>query len=359
MMLLLEKLILLFFLKFLYQNKISHSFFLAPSQLPNQYQRPTSNIHHDHQPQNQKQYYDSSDNEIIAIKKTIQNTKLFSTTSTSTSIISSSISSGNSISNSSSMSSSWTIDGPSLETKPDYENIHGPMGKDIDSIFLSLFRSKMAEKIGVDSNLPLDDYNGILELVNALNARFSDRNEIQTIAQDVLRALFPSWLPGAFGVMFAKPFPEFSSRMNAWATKMAGTWLMGECEINDCEIDDGTIGKGQGLLVKRCRFLEESSCASVCVNSCKIPTQNFFSENMGLPLTMTPDYETGECQFSFGLTPTFESEFAAKDVPCLSRCPSSGRLRKYHYGTLDNNRNDELKEGNVEYLDNRCNLMDE
>jgi len=79
-----------------------------------------------------------------------------------------------------------TIDGPPLETKPDYKNIHGPMGKDIDTIFLTLFRSKMAEKIGVDSSLPLDDYSGILELVKALNARFSNREEIQIIAQDVL-----------------------------------------------------------------------------------------------------------------------------------------------------------------------------
>jgi len=135
---------------------------------------------------------------------------------------------------------------------------------------------------------------------------------------------------------------------------------MGECEINDCETDDG-IGKNQGLLVKRCRFLEESSCASVCVNLCKIPTQNFFIENMGLPLTMTPDYETGECQFSFGLTPTSESEFAAKDVPCLSRCPSSGRLRKYHDGKLESMIRDGnvMKEREIGIDSNRCTLMDE
>ena len=70
--------------------------------------------------------------------------------------------------------------------------------------------------------------------------------------------------------------------MNAWATYVAGTWLMGECEVNDVELFDAdsesgvTTGKNQGLLVKRCRFLEEAGCASVCVNSCKIPTQNFF-----------------------------------------------------------------------------------
>jgi len=145
-------------------------------------------------------------------------------------------------------------------------------------------------------------------------------------------SLFPSWLPGAFSWMFAKPFPEFSARMNAWATMIAGVWLMGECELNDSEIDGGKIGVKQGVLVKRCRFLEESGCASVCINSCKIPTQNFFIEDMGLPLTMTPDYETGECQFSFGLTVSSEGEFDAKKTPCISRCPSAGGMRKWHEG---------------------------
>ena len=117
--------------------------------------------------------------------------------------------------------------------------------------------------------------------------------------------------------------------MNAWATYAMGTWLMGECEVNDVEID-GVTYKDQGLLVKRCRFLEESGCASVCVNSCKIPTQNFFIEDMGLPLTMTPDYETYECQFTFGKMPSEQDEFDAKNTPCLSRCPSAGGMRDWH-----------------------------
>jgi hypothetical protein len=120
--------------------------------------------------------------------------------------------------------------------------------------------------------------------------------------------------------------------MNAWATRVGGTWLMGECEVNDVEID-GVVYKDQGLLVKRCRFLEESGCASVCVNACKIPTQNFFIEDMGLPLTMTPDYETYECQFTFGQRPDAQGELDAKNTPCLSRCPSAGAMRKWHDGS--------------------------
>merc|ERR1712238_166188 len=71
----------------------------------------------------------------------------------------------------------------------------------------------------------------------------------------------------------------------------------------------------------------------ICVNSCKIPTQNFFLEDMGLPLTMTPDYETHECQFSFGKLPNEQDEFNTKNTPCLSRCPTAGSMRKWHTGS--------------------------
>lgn len=50
--------------------------------------------------------------------------------------------------------SSPLVTGPPLETKPDYENIHGPLGETMDKLFLTVFRSKMAEKVGVDSTLP-------------------------------------------------------------------------------------------------------------------------------------------------------------------------------------------------------------
>lgn len=99
-----------------------------------------------------------------------------------------------------------------------------------------------------------------------------------------------------------------------------------------------------GVLVERCRYLEEAACASICggcgpeafkvgclldvaqhphlvscrrhhstrsqlkrpgcaaclragaVNSCKVPTQEFFARDMGLPLTMTPNYDDFSCQ---------------------------------------------------------------
>ena len=47
--------------------------------------------------------------------------------------------------------------------------------------------------------------------------------------------------------------------------------------------------KAQGLLVEKCRFLESAGCARTCLHACKIPTQRFFLEEMGLPVTMLPN----------------------------------------------------------------------
>lgn len=250
--------------------------------------------------------------------------------------------------------------GPPMETKPDYESIVGPLGKFCDTIFLSIFRMQLAEKTGVDSSRPVTDYLGIIEIALKMNSKFPDRAVVQNKAKDVLVALFPSWMPPSYAELFSKPFPAFSSRMNAWATMVAGTWLMGECEINDVEaVDDGSVGRSQGLYVKRCRFLEESGCASVCVNSCKIPTQRFFMEEMGLPLTMEPNYETFECQFSFGLTPDPDTtEILAKSTPCLSRCPTAGALRKYHdeKGSNGGNNSPSIRSGDI---GKPCQLMDD
>ena len=273
---------------------------------------------------------------------------------------------------------SVTIEGPSIDSKPDYSSISGPTGPFVDSILMSLFRYQLSQRLNrpdntiitPDSKLPLNDFMGIIDLATRMNSQHFNRAKIQTMAQDVLVSLFPTFILDRYPSWFAQPFPVFSARMCAWATVVGGTWLMGECEVNDVpEMENG--GKSQGVLVKRCRFLEESQCASICVNSCKIPTQNFFLENMGLPLTMTPDYNTGECQFAFGKLPTAEEEQLAKDTPCLMRCPSNGGMRSWHNGNDQQAKNSEngqwledLKAlGELEELKNggvsSCSLMED
>lgn len=102
------------------------------------------------------------------------------------------------------------VPGPPMETKPDYENIVGPLGKTMDNLFLKVFRGKLAEQVGSDSSLPSTDFKAITEIAAAMNKKFTNRQEIQQRAQEVLRALFPSWLPRSYAVLFARPFPAVS-----------------------------------------------------------------------------------------------------------------------------------------------------
>ena len=85
--------------------------------------------------------------------------------------------------------------------------------------------------------------------------------------------------------------------------KSVAGWLVGEATLTDINGDPSLSiarslvpgsawealagsysaheGQQQGSVVTRCRVLEGSGCASVCVNVCKIPTQRFFKEARG------------------------------------------------------------------------------
>lgn len=68
-------------------------------------------------------------------------------------------------------------------------------------------------------------------------------------------------------------------------------------------------------------YAQEGGCASVCLNVCKLPTQQFFNEEVGLPVTLEPNYETFECQFVYGKTPPPPELDKAFNTPCFSQCP--------------------------------------
>jgi hypothetical protein len=50
------------------------------------------------------------------------------------------------------------------------------------------------------------------------------------------------------------------------------------------------------VFVEKCKYLEESKCLGVCINTCKLPTQTFFKDHMGVDLYMEPNFEDYSCQ---------------------------------------------------------------
>lgn len=220
----------------------------------------------------------------------------------------------------------------------------GPLGRAADDFFMARFRARLAAELGRDVDAPSHSYAGITDLIVALHERGNGQSAlVEGASRRVLCSLFPNWPPfnpeGTvgllywFGVLFARPFPAFSARLNAWVTWLAAQWLMGRCEVRDIEepADVARLaagnGKGQLLHVCRCRYLEETRCASICVNTCKMPTQAFFNSDMSVPLTIVPNYETLACEFKFGITPSVADEADARNVACFAECPSRGSLR--------------------------------
>ena len=96
--------------------------------------------------------------------------------------------------------------------------------------------------------------------------------------------------------------------------------------------------RGGGVLVHRCAVLEHSSCKGLCVNMCKVPTERFFARRWGVPLTMQPNFETHECQLSFGVVPPPMDDDPSLSPGCLSHCPigsASGATPAYTCSRVD------------------------
>jgi hypothetical protein len=62
--------------------------------------------------------------------------------------------------------------------------------------------------------------------------------------------------------------------------------------------------------------------------------QAFFARDMGLPLTMTPNYDDFSCQFAFGRTPGPQAADEAFATPCFQQCPTkkpaAGQAQQCH-----------------------------
>mmetsp|Transcript_76796 Transcript_76796/g.220574 ORF Transcript_76796/g.220574 Transcript_76796/m.220574 type:complete len:223 (+) Transcript_76796:311-979(+) len=115
----------------------------------------------------------------------------------------------------------------------------------------------------------------------------------------------------------------YAPALTSFVTPTFFGFLVGPSTINRRE--DGQLG---GLVVEKCKFLQESSCKGMCLNICKLPAQSFFTEGLGLPLSVNPNFETQECQWSFGQTPLPPSEDPLWPNGCVTGCPTRSIVKE-------------------------------
>lgn len=117
----------------------------------------------------------------------------------------------------------------------------------------------------------------------------------------------------------------YAPTLTAVVAPYAFGFLVGPSRLNFRS--DGQLG---GLVVEKCKFLQESNCKGMCLNSCKLPAQELFDE-LGLPLRVSPNFVTQECQWSFGEMAPPHDEDPTWPKGCVVGCTSReamGRLRR-------------------------------
>ncbi|KAL5561028.1 hypothetical protein UlMin_030775 [Ulmus minor] len=196
----------------------------------------------------------------------------------------------------------------------------------LDDLFLNLFRTKMVQEVGWDSEKP--GYDGLIDVANRLMMKNKNNSDTKEAAVRILRSLFPPFLLELYKILVA-PIAQgkVAAIMVARVTAITCQWLMGRCTVNSVDLPDGTSWSS-GVFVEKCKYLEESKCVGICVNTCKLPTQSFFKDYMSVPLLMEPNFTDYSCQFKFGVNPPLPEDDAVLKEPCLEICPNATRRRE-------------------------------
>ncbi|RID44468.1 hypothetical protein BRARA_I01257 [Brassica rapa] len=168
-----------------------------------------------------------------------------------------------------------------------------------ERVFMGLFARKM-DKFGgskkkneiKEKGLWDYDYESFVEVSKRV-MQGRNRSQQQEVVREVLLSMLPPGAPEQFRKLF--PPTKWAAEFNAALTVPFFHWLVGPSQV-----------------------IENSGCVGMCVNMCKIPTQDFFTNEFGLPLTMNPNFDDMSCEMIYGqVPPSFEDDPATKQ-PCLA-----------------------------------------
>ncbi|WOK99242.1 hypothetical protein Cni_G07954 [Canna indica] len=177
-----------------------------------------------------------------------------------------------------------------------------------------------------------EGYESLVEAAIMISKKFDTIAQQELVTQSLQKA-FPSailkmasYLCTYFFqlISFSKvkillPPSRFAREYFAAFTTLFFPWLIGRCEVRKSDVEGKT--EKNVVYIPKCRFLESTSCVGMCTNLCKIPSQKFIQDSLGMPVYMVPNFEDMSCEMIFGQQPPTDDP--ALKQPCYRKSCSS------------------------------------
>ncbi|KAH1261464.1 Beta-carotene isomerase D27, chloroplastic [Glycine max] len=153
-------------------------------------------------------------------------------------------------------------------------------------------------------------YESLVEAATLASQRFSPIEQHQLVIQSLDRA-FPK--PMLLLIRTLLPPSKFARKLFAIFTTLFFAWLVGPSEVRESEVE----GRRERNVVhiKKCRFLEETNCVGMCINLCKLPSQSFIKDSLGMSVNMVPNFDDMSCEMIFGEDPPESTDDPALNQP--------------------------------------------
>ncbi len=208
----------------------------------------------------------------------------------------------------------------------------------LDKLLLSIFRNLVETQTGgIRSDIPgikglLAQGRQYMTMELPDDVTYADHTTAQhTMVKNTLGGLMTPVLPPFYRIFMSGIVPKLGTEYDGkqfgpwfyapWLTTLVTPTFFGFL-VGPSKPNRRSDGQRGGLVVEKCKFLQESGCKGLCLHQCKIPAQEFFKEELGLDLTVKPNFVTQECQWSFGEVPVGVEDDDSFPKGCLVGCES-------------------------------------
>ncbi|KAL3531289.1 hypothetical protein ACH5RR_010611 [Cinchona calisaya] len=190
-----------------------------------------------------------------------------------------------------------------------------------DRIAINHLSHSLQEKTGMRSSK--NGYDGLVEAAGMVYRQLGSSKQRELVIQTLEKA-FPR--PILSTIRDLLPQSKFAREFYAVFTTVFFAWLVGPCEVVESEFE-GRKEKNV-VHIKKCRFLEGTNCVGMCTNLCKMSSQMFIKNSLGMPVNMVPNFDDMSCDMIFGQEPPLAINDPAFMQPCFKLCKENKRTHK-------------------------------